>query len=367
LLALSQLHAQNQSHTINLKLGDWFETDLRISNAAHTFNYNFVVKYEVLNKASDGNLDFKVSIERMILKRSATGNNWLGYDSYYPPYLENRKNNLSKQIYEITADGRGKISKVKSILTAQKINFSLIGNNTTSSVPKVKFSTDSIFPISRLKLISEEILSSLLVGKGQFKTLELSNSNSGNDIVNAVLKSGSFKLPRNAVIKGNIANLSRNDSIYAVNDEIFRFKKDGSFNADVLAGLNTRRRWIFGDIDNFKTFSILLCPSDTLIVKADALDFDKTVSFAGNAAIKASLSKDLVSVYDNQWINKSNFHSKSPQEFLSFQIQGEKDLDGIINKYAGRVSPELLDYCRLDFKYVQAGTKLMYLTEYQNN
>jgi hypothetical protein len=364
LLALSQLYAQKQSHSINLKSGDWFETDMRISNSAHIFDYNFVVKYEVLNKMSDGNLIFKISIERMILRRSVAGNNWLGYDSYYPPYLENRKTNLRKQIYEITADSRGKVSKVKSMLTAQKIIFSLISTNTTSSVPKVKFSTDSIFPISHLKLISEEILSSLLWGKGQSKTLKLPNFNGGNDIVNAVLKSGSFKLPKNALIKGNIANLSKIDSIYAINDEIFRFNKDGSFSADVLAGLNTRRRWIFGDIDNFKTFSILLGPLDTLIVKADALNFDNTVSFSGNAATKASLSKDLVSVFDNQWINKSNFRSKSPEEFLSFQIQGQKDFDGIINKYAGRVSSELLDYCRLDFKYVQAGTKLMYLSEY---
>jgi len=367
LLALSQLFAQKQSPALTLKSGDWFEAAMRTRNVAHTFDYNLDVRYEVSGKMPSGSLVFKVSIERMRLKYSDAKNTWLGYDSYYPPYLENRKKNLTKQIYEITADNHGKISKLKLLSTAPKINFSLIDVKTKSSVPKTELSADRIFPIAHLKQISETIISSLIVGKALAKTLDLPNSAGGNDIANAVLKSASFKLPKNSVIKGNIANLSKRDSIYAVNDEIFRFNKDGSFSAHVLAGLNSRRRWIFGQFDEYKTFNVLLEPLDTLIVKADALDFDNTVSFAGNAAAKASLSKDLVAVFDSQWVNESNYRSKSLEEFLSFQKQGQNDLDGVINKYANRVSPEILNYCRNDFKYVQAGTKLKYLSHYRNH
>ncbi|WP_316751675.1 sensor histidine kinase [Pedobacter gandavensis] len=366
LLTLSALFAQKQRPTLNLKSGDWFETGIRIRNEANTFDYNFDVRYELSNKMPNGNLVFKVSFERLKLKYADAKNTWLGYDSYYPSYLENRKKNLTKQRYEVTADSQGKVSELKSLSTPKKINFSSIDVKTKSTVPKTELSVDNIFPIAHLKQISETIISSLIAGKGLPKTLDLPNSTGGNHLANAVLTSGSFQLPKNALIKGNITNLVKADSIYEINKEIFRFNKDGSFSASVLAGLNySRRRFIFGEFDTYKTFSLPLEPLDTLIIKADALDFDNTLSFAGNAAAKASLSKDLVAVFNQQWVNESNYHSKSPAEFLSFQKQGQKDLDVIINKYANRVSPEILEYCSTDFKYVQAGTKLMYLSEYR--
>jgi len=374
LLALSQLFAQKQSPPLTFKSGDWFETDIRISNLAHTSDYRFDVKYEVSSKTQKGQLAFKVSIERMRLKYVDAHNTWLGYDSYYPPYVENRKKNLAKQIYEITADGQGKISKLKLLSPATKVSFSVIDVKAQSAALKTEFTADRFFPTDHLKQISETIINALIAGKSQVKTVDLSNSAGEKNIANAVLKSASFKLPRNAVIKGNITNLTKADSIYSITDwdeEIFRFNKDGSFSANILAGPNTRRRWVFGkfdgddEFDGFKTFSLLLEPLDTLTVKADALNFYNTVSFGGNAAAKAALSKALVAVVDNQWVNKSNYRSKSLKEFIAFQKQGQKDFDGILKKYANRVSSEILDYCRKDFKYVQAGTKLMYVSEYR--
>lgn len=367
LLGLSQLFAQKQNPVLVLKSGDWFEAGIRISNAAHTMDNNFELRYEVSGKMPDGNLIFKVSINRMKLKCLVAENTWSGYDSYYPPYLENSKKYLTRQIYEITADSHGKILKLKSLSAAQKISFSLFSTKTKSSGPKIEFSTDSIFPAAHLKQISETIISSLIAGKALAKTSDLRNSAGGKNTANAVLKLASFKFSKNALIKGKITNLAKADTIYAINDDIFRFSKDGSFSADVLAGLNSRRRFIFGEFDNYKTISVLLTPLDTLIIKADARDFDNTVSFTGNAAAKASLTKELVSVYNNQWVNsKDNYRSKSPEAFLSFQKQGQKDFDDIINKYTNRVSSEILNHCRTDFKYIQGGTRLTYLAEYRN-
>jgi hypothetical protein len=374
LLGLSQLFAQKQSTLLTLKSGDWFETDIRISNLTHTSDYRFDVRYEISSKTQNGDLAFKVSIERMRLKYADANSTWLGYDSYYPPYVENRKKNLTKQIYEITADGQGKISKLKLLSTATKVSFSVIDVKAQSAALKTEFTADRFFPTDHLKQISETIINALIAGKPQVKTVDLSNSAGEKNIANAVLKSASFKLLRNAVIKGNITNLTKADSIYSITDwdeEIFRFNKDGSFSANILAGPNTRRRWVFGkfdgddEFDGFKTFSLLLEPLDTLTVKADALNFYNTVSFGGNAAAKAALSKDLVAVVDNQWVNKSNYRSKSLKEFIAFQKKGQKDFDAVVKKYANRVSSEILDYCGKDFKYVQAGTKLMFVSEYR--
>jgi signal transduction histidine kinase len=369
LLGLSQLFAQKQSPILPLKLADWFETDIRISNLPHTSDYRFDLRYEVSNKTQNGDLAFKVSIERMRLKYADANKSWLGYDSYYPPFVENRKKNLTPQIYEITADNHGKVSKLKLLSTAPKASFSVIDVKAQFYTPRAEFSVDRFFPTNHLKQISETILNALIAGKTLAKTVDLSNSASEKNIANAVLKSASFKLQKNAVIKGNITNLTKADSIYAIinrsDNEIFKFNKDGSFNANVLAGRNTRRRFLFGQFDEFKTFSLLLEPSDTLIVKADALDFDNTVSFAGNAAAKALISKDLVAVVDKQWVNESNYRSKSIKEFIAFQKQGQKELDAVLNKYANRVSPEILNEFRTDFKYVQAGTKLMFVSEYR--
>nr|WP_276902387.1 histidine kinase [Pedobacter kyonggii] len=371
LLGLSQLFAQKQSPTLKLKSGDWFETDIRISNLTHTSDYRFDVRYEISSKTQNGDLAFKVSIERMRLKYADANSTWLGYDSYYPPYVENRKKNLAKQIYEITADSQGKVSNLKLLSVAPKASFSVIDVKSKSAALKTEFPTDRFFPTQDLKQISETIINTLLVGKTKVKTVDLSNSAGEKNIANAVILSASFKLLRNAVIKGKITNLAKADSLYGVtnrflNDELFRFNKDGSFSANILAGPNTRRRWVFGkfdgddEFDGFKTFSLLLEPLDTLTVKADALNFYNTVSFGGNAAAKAALSKDLVAVVDNQWVNKSNYRSKSLNEFIAFQKHGQKDLDAVLNKYANRVPLEILNECRTDFKYVQAGTKLEY-------
>lgn len=376
LLGLSQLFAQKQSSSLTFKSGDWFETDIRISNLTHTSDYRFDVRYEITSKTQNGDLAFKVCIERMRLKYLDANNTWLGYDSYYPPYIENRKKNLTKQIYEITTDPYGKVLKLKLLSTAPKASFLVIDLKAQTYAQRTELSVDSFFPTGHVKQISETIINSLILGKPIVKTVDLLNSAGEKNSADAVLKLASFKLPKNAVIKGNITNLTKADSLYSItnsfiNDELFRFNKDGSFNANILAGPNTRRRWVFGkfdeddEFDGFKTFSLLLKPLDTLTVKADALNFYNTVSFGGNAAAKAALSKDLVAVVDNQWVNKSNYRSKSLKEFIAFQKKGQKDFDAVVKKYANRVSSEILDYCRKDFKYVQAGTKLMYISEYR--
>lgn len=372
LIGLSQIFAQKQNPTSPLRLADWFETDIRIRNLTHTSDYRFDVRYEVSSKTQNGELAFNVSIERMRLKYAGADNTWLGYDSYYPPYVENRKKNLTKQIYEITADSRGKVSKLKLLSTSPKVVFSVIDVKAQPYTPKKELSVDTFFPPEHVKQISETIINALIFGKMLAKTVDLSNSAGEKTIANPVLKSASFALLKNAVIKGKITNLSKADSIYSITsassrfkDEIFKFNKEGSFIANILADQNSRRRFVFGQFDEYKTFSILLEPLDTLIVKADALDFDNTVSFAGNAAAKASLSKDLVALFDRQWVIKSDYRSKSIKEFIAYQKQGQKDLDAVINMYTNQVSSEVLNFCRNEFKYIQAGTKLMYISEYR--
>lgn len=129
LLALSQLFAQKQRPAFTLQSGDWFETAIQMNNSAHDFDHKFDVRYEVSGKLTNGNLLFKVSVERMRLKCLVAENIWSGYDSYYPPYLESSKKHLTKQRYEITADRQGKISELKSLSTAEKIDFSLISTS----------------------------------------------------------------------------------------------------------------------------------------------------------------------------------------------------------------------------------------------
>jgi len=362
LLGLSHLFAQKLSPKLILKEKDWFETDVRITNLSHTSNYRFNMRYEVSEKTQKGDLTFKVSIERMRLKYADAGNVWRGYDSYYPPYVENRKKDTTKQNYEITADSDGKILTVKSLTKGQRIIFSLISFGATPSGLKEEVPLVSVITASQLKKISQTILKSVLGRSVLPRIVYLPKSNGGNDITEAVLTLASFKLPNNAFISGNITNRSEIDSLYSYNSQIFKFNKDGSFAANVLVGLNARRLWVFGHFDEFKTFSVLLEPMDTLIVKADALNFDKTLSFAGNAAAKASLSRDLVPVYNSQWVNDSHYRSKSLQDFLSFQKQGQKDFDSILDKYTGRVPSTLINESRLMFEYAQAGTKLQYFS-----
>lgn len=359
LLALSQLFAQKPRAKLGLKSGDWFETAIRIRNASRNSDYNLTVRYEVSDKLANGNLAFKVTIERMRLKYADAENNWWGYDSHYPKYIENRKKNLTKQIYEITANDNGKISNLKVLSAAQQFNFSLISVKTNASFQKEKFSSESIFPAVQVKKVSETIISSLISGKAMPKTMHLSN---GNDIANAVYKSASFTLPTNAVIKGHIANTTPIDTIYEFGRKIFKFNKDGSFNADVLAGLTTSQMWVMGQFDEYKTFTVHLEPFDTLIIKADRLDFDNTISFSGNAAAKAGLAKELTPIYNSQWVNESKYRDKSLAEFLLFQKKGQKDFDDIIDKYANRVSAEIIDDYKTNFRFTQAGTKLEFFT-----
>lgn len=356
LLGLPQLFAQKQNPP--LKSGDWFETVIRIRNVTPTFDYKFNVRYD-LTKMPNGNLAFKVAIERMRLKYPDAKNNWWGYDSYYPKYIENRKKNLTKQIYEITTNGNGKISNVSLLSTARKFNFSLISIKTNASFQKEEFSSESILPVVQLKKISETIISSLISGKAMPKTLLLSDS---NVIANAVFKSASFTLPTNAVIKGHITNLTPIDTVYGVDDKIFKFNRDGSFSADVSASLTTSQRWVFGQFDEFKTFTVNLEPLDTLIVKANRLDFDNTLSFSGSAAAKAELNKALTPIFNSQWVNESKYREKSLAEFILFQKKGQKEFEDVIKKYANLVSAEIINDNRTNFRFTQAGSKLEFFT-----
>ncbi|RZK81300.1 MAG: hypothetical protein EOO92_05070 [Pedobacter sp.] len=335
------------------------ETSIRIRNVARKSDYNLRVRYDVANKLANGNLTFKVTIERMRLKYADADNNWWGYDSYYPKYIENRKKNQPKQVYEITANGSGKISAVKVLSASRKFNFSLITVKTNASFQKEEFSTESVFPAEELKKISETLIASLINGKAMPKNLHLPNT---NNIANAVYKSASFTLPTNAVIEGHISNITPIDTVYAVDDKIFKFNKDGSFKADVLAGSIPRQRWIMGQFDGYKTFTVHLEPFDTLIVKADRLDFDNTVSFSGNAAAKASLSTELSPIFNSQWVNESKYRDKTLPEFLAFQQQGLKQFNAILDKYANRVSAELIEDYKANFRITQAGTKLEFFT-----
>jgi hypothetical protein len=359
MLTLSQLFAQKQSPPLTFKSGDRLETGIRIRNFSRNSDYNLSVRYEVSNKLPNGNLAFKVTIERMRLKYADAENNWWGYDSYYPKYMENRKKNLSKQIYEITTNRNGKISNVTVLSTAQKFNFSLLSVKTNASFQKEAFSSESIFPAVQVKKVSETIISCLISGNAMPKTLQLSAS---NDIINAIYKSASFTLPTNAVIKGHITNITPIDTIYEFGRKIFKFNKDGSFKADVLTDLTASQMWVMGQFDEYKTFNVYLEPFDTLIVKADRLDFDNTVSFSGNAAAKAGLAKELWPIFNNQWVNESKYRDKTLAEFLIFQQQGLKQFNEVLHKYANRVSTELINDYQANFRITQAGTKLEFFT-----
>jgi two-component sensor histidine kinase len=360
LLGLSPLFAQKSNAKLILKVGDWFETDFRISNLTNLSEYRFQVRYELSTKTQNGDLAFKVSIERIKLKYTDKNNKLQGFDSYYPPYIENRKKSPIKQAYEVTANSNGKIVKVIASARTQNIYYSS-SVNTKSTALKSGAPLDSFISVPQLTQLSQTIIKSVIDRSVLPRTINLPKAKIGNDIASAVLKLASFKVPANALIIGRITNRSDVDSLYEFNKKIFKFNKDGSFKANVSAGLNSRGLWVFGHFDEYKTFSVFLEPRDTLIVKADALNFEKTLSFGGNAAAKASLSKELEVIYANQWVNDSKYRSKSLQEFLAFQRQGEKALDSTLNVYTGRVSSEILSECRITFKYVQAGTKLQYL------
>ncbi|MEJ7559320.1 MAG: histidine kinase [Pedobacter sp.] len=359
LLTLSQLFAQKKNPPITFKSGDWLEASIRIRNLSRNSDYNLRVRYEVSNKLKNRNLTFKVTIERLRLKYIDTDNTWWGYDSYYPKYIENRKKNLTKQIYEITTNGNGKISNVTVLSTARKFNFSLITVKTNASFQKEEFSSENIFPVVQLKRISETLMSSLISGKPMPKTLHLSES---NDIANLIFKSASFTLPTNAIIKGHIANITPIDTIYEFDRKIYKFNKDGSFNAGVLAGFTDQQLWVMGQFDEYKTFYAQLEPFDTLIVKADRLDFDNTVSFSGNAAANAELSKELRPIFNSQWVNESKYRDKSFTDFLLFQKQGQKDFDNVLSRYEKHVPVEIIENNRSNFRITQAGTKLEFFT-----
>ncbi|TKC08690.1 sensor histidine kinase [Pedobacter frigoris] len=356
------LFAKKGEPVLRLKSGDWFETDVQVTDVSRTMDYNFNIRYEVSEKSADGNLVFKVSFDRMNLKTSTGANRWVGYDSYYPPYLENNMKSLTKQVYELTTDVSGKILKLKSLSYPQKIDFTLISVKSRRSDPIITFSPDSILSKIHLKQISEAIVTSLMSGKTAKEIqLSLKNAVGGDYLANAYVKSASFSLPKNAVIRGNIAHIAEGDSLY-INDELIKFDKDGSFTANILVDPKSMTSLFFGKGANLKTLDVFLKPSDTLLIKADALDFNKAVSFSGNCAAKAALSKELKAVYEDQFVtNENNFKAKSPEEFISFQKKGKDDFDAILKRYKNRVSSEVLNHYIAEYSYVQGRTKLEYI------
>lgn len=362
LLALPQLlFAKKKEPTLRLKSGDWFETDVQVTDVSSTMDYNFNIRYEVSEKSADGKLVFKVSFERMDLKTSLGENRWAGYDSYYPPYLENSGKNLTKYVYKLSTDANGKILKMASVSSPQKVKFTLISVKPKRPDPFVGYYHDRVLSEIHLKIIFEKILTSLISGKFTNRiNLVLPNSTGENFPANAVLSLASFNLPKNVLIKGVIAHVAAGDSLY-INDQLFRFNKDGSFTANIFVKANSVTNLFFGKGDNLKNLDFIMEPSDTLLIKADALDFNNTVSFSGSAAAKAELSKGLKPIYERQLLKKEDDSPKLPEEFIAFQKKGEHDFHTLIQRYSMRVSAEILNHYVTEFKYIQGARKIGYV------
>lgn len=420
----SNLIAQNSEGLFRLKEGDWFE--VQVENATQTKNSfkesiytSYLLHYSFEKQLFNKNQQYRVTVQHVVFKlKKRNGKRLLGYDSYYPPFEENKTNPTKKNEFNLEVTPLGKIirfdpskSNTSSVIELEEVG-SIYGNKSfmkgpydlKDSLTLTNFSSIIFLPLCNpsFKLIDEvDIFNKVsLIGRTESQSTGIINAKiSLNDSLSInipylkesgipllfkisgtqfVLTNASFPLPGNTIIQGTAKDqINKEINIYMLGSysdytyNQFRTGKDGSFSCPIF--LN-RPLYLRIDIGN-KTLTTFLEPGDTLNfskigylahqwtpVNYQNTDQPESISeirknsdFSyGRAEYNTLLSNEI-----NLFQNYPRFPEGS-QWIIIKSNEVDKKVNALINGYKGKASEICLDYFRRDWNYFIAAARLVF-------
>ena len=387
----ASLFAQNTEGRFKLKEGDWFEIQverdyivtqdqpLNSPLQRQVNNETYLLNYQLKKQFPNGNQSYEIRVEHFKAIKKF-GDYLVGYDSYYPPFEENKPIPETKNQFSLEVIPAGKIVQ----LTPSK------NNKSTKVYTSIKssYGSNNIFNYSDqvddkwlVEVFSKALMQkdslpkhTQLYAENGIPTLML-DSDSKLSVTDA-----SFPLPNNAIIQGKLndqnnhaikISLKGENSDYYFPEKQFRTNSDGSFNCPIFLKRPLHLRVQVGS----QTLSTFMEPGDTLNISAIghqareiqynqyaetkpneyySPDREKSEYFSGNAAYNTMLSNEL-----DQFRNGFVYE----KEIGSVLINAQKttvSVNQLLESYRGKASEECIKYFQIDFKYFLAAAKLYF-------
>ena len=109
----------NAQSTIPLKLkkGDWFKVRFQTKMRSQVLNLDnsYAISYHLTAQESTGLSIYKVTVDRTVIRQWLMTNPILGYDSYYPPYVQNQSALAPKAYFIVKTDKDDKIVQLNTV------------------------------------------------------------------------------------------------------------------------------------------------------------------------------------------------------------------------------------------------------------
>jgi len=339
------LLAQKNNSLGKLQSGQWLE--MRVTNLRTTSDMSSIYTYElryVLKKIqADGSRDFHVTVKRIGIQSAYPKGSWVGYDSYYPPYLQNRPV-VNKPSFQFSTDKNWKIRNLTSMAEIAPVPL-------YEMLPRKKSGGASIeiTPVDTSAM--NNITDALISGRRD------------NGYIIADLIAASFPMPDNMVIRGRLMNLPANSKSYlnlnyAAGEKNLQFRSDGSFSYSFVMDKHDPIRLTYSDGMNSYTISTYVDSGDSLVLHADARDFVGTAQFIGDKAADANLGIKLYALgtkYKEQ-AEAIAFDDEGPVNFMELQKKQHAE-------FVALAKPVYRDFSYHKMKHLveQAQAKLNYL------
>jgi len=394
LLLSTNLIAQNTEGRFRLKEGDWFEVQVE-QNYKTSFNlpdmkqeqFNgtiYLLKYQLKKLLPNNNQQYQVRIDHFKIKKKY-GNQYYGYDSYYPTFDENKTSPETVNQFSLEVTPAGKITRLTSfknnkhsITKLTQIGSSYLSLSTTTYTES---NSDSLLiGIYSTQLMFVDSLPNHAITTDRRVPMKIKLPD-----MKLILTDASFPLIHNAIIQGKlidqinqkiIISMKGENSEYYFPEIQFKTQSDGSFNCPVFLKRPLRLRIMVGN----KSLTTFMEPGDTLNISAIghqarevqynqyaetkpneyfSPDLNKSNYFSGNAAYNTMLSNEL-----DQY--RTGFSIETDiQSIINKDKETKQKVNQLIESYRRKTSNECISYFQSDMKYFFAVAKLYFNEEQQ--
>ena len=424
LLFLSyNLAAQNTEGLFRLKEGDWFEMQVEQNNCDGCIT-NYLLRYQLEKQFPNANQQYKVSLEHFKAKWELTKNSRVGYDSYYPKFVEDKTVPDQKVQFKMELTPVGEIvnlvrvGKKPSNVVLEELNSTYKRNynvshsrDTDDSLMVCIISSSLALPFSKpgfgneipvyiygpakINNRTETKLDGVMQAEVEFKkSLPVKIpylKETGVPLLvtlpdkQLVLTNASFPLSNNTIIQGKLKDQANQkitismiggSADYYFPGKQFQTNSDGSFSCPVFLKRSLHLRVQVGN----KTLTTFMEPGDTLNIsaighQAREIQYNQYADTKPNGYFSADLKKtDYFSgnaAYNTMLSNELDQYRNGfvyEKEVGSVIINAKKTagaVNQLIESYRGKASEECITYFQLDFQYFLAAAKLYFDTNRQ--
>lgn len=319
----------------------------------------YTLKYLLLQQLANGNQRYRISLERVANfgqpgftpngnRYTPTG--WMGYDSYYPSYVQGLEQKPPKDVFtlEITPEGKTVSLLEDSLLQPVTITMTSYGP-ATNAANSMLITTPAISIVDLQENIQQIIA---LRTREKLPPLFTPVSTGG---YSQLLVGASYPPGSNTLVKGSTGTgakeitLQLPDSTYTI-----PVKANGEFICPLLLKGPQEGTLLPGN----RNVPVFLTPGDTL-----AITIDKTgaITLDGNAAANTRLSEAVNGLYYYRDQVKPMQLMTNIQECMDIQQVATDKFNALLRQHQAEASPVCLDYYQTAWKYYIAGEQLLFL------